>query len=397
MRSLSGAEARRIALAAQGFAEPPPAGRVDRRHIRRVVSAVGAIQMDSVNVLVRAHEMPAYSRLGPYPRGLLEAMAYGRPPELFEYWGHEASLLPLRLHPLLRWRMGKGDAWGGMIRISRERPDYVASVLAEVAERGPIGSSELSDPGRKRGPWWGWADGKRALEWLYWTGRLATAGRRNFERLYDLPERVIPPEVLALPTPSEGDAHRELVRLAARSLGVGTAADLADHFRLRVPDARLRITELVAEGMLIPVRIEGWSQPAYLDPEARLPRNIRAQALLSPFDPLVWFRPRVERLFGFHYRIEVYVPAPRRRWGYYVLPFLLGDRLVARADLKADRKASALLVKAAYLEDGEGPGEVAAGLSRELARLAGWLGLARVVVEGRGDLAGPLRRAKMKV
>jgi uncharacterized protein YcaQ len=390
--SLSLAEARRITLAAQGFADPAPGAGVDRRHLRRVLGRVGMIQMDSVNVLVRSHYLPPFSRLGPYPRELLDRMAYALPRELFEYWGHEASLIPMALHPLLRWRMARGDAWGGMLRVSRERPDYVRGVLAEVAERGPIGSSELSDPGVKRGPWWGWADGKRALEWLYWTGRLATAERRNFQRLYDLPERVIPAEVLSAPTPPEDEARRELLRLAARSLGVGTAADLADYVRLTVPEARPRIAELVEGGSLEPVSVEGWTQPAFLDPEVRLPRQVDARALLSPFDSLVWFRPRVARLFGMEFRLEVYVPAPGRRWGYYVLPLLLGDRLAGRVDLKADRKERTLLVQAAYAEPEEDRAEVAAALAAELGRMAGWLGLERVLVRPRGDLAPALAR-----
>jgi uncharacterized protein YcaQ len=391
--SLSLAEARRIALAAQGFADPTPRTAVDRRHLRRVLGRVGMIQMDSVNVLVRSHYLPSFSRLGPYPREILDRMAYQRPRELFEYWGHEASLIPMALHPLFRWRMTRGDAWGGMLRVSRERPEYVASVLAEVAEHGPIGSSDLSDPGVKRGPWWGWADGKRALEWLYWTGRLAAAERRNFQRLYDLPERVIPAEVLSAPTPSEEEAHRGLLRLAARSLGVGTAADLADYVRLTVPEARPRIAELVEGGSLERVTVEGWTQPAFLDPGARVPRQVEARALLSPFDSLVWFRPRVARLFGMEFRLELYVPAPGRRWGYYVLPFLLGDRLVGRTDLKADRKERTLLVQAAYAEPDGDRAEVTAALAGELRRMAGWLGLERVLVRARGDLAPALARA----
>ena len=391
--AMSLAEARRLTLAAQGFADPAPGGTVDRRHLRRVLGRVGMIQMDSVNVLVRSHYLPAFSRLGPYPRDLLDRMAYRRPRELFEYWGHEASLIPMALHPLLRWRMARGDAWGGMLRVSRERPDYVRSVLADVAERGPIGSSELSDPGVKRGPWWGWADGKRALEWLYWTGRLAAAERRNFQRLYDLTERVIPAEVLSAPTPPEDEAHRGLLRLAARSLGVGTAADLADYVRLTVPEARPRIAELVEGGSLEPVSIEGWTQPAFLDREARVPRRVEARALLSPFDSLVWFRPRVARLFGMEFRLEVYVPAPGRRWGYYVLPLLLGDRLVGRVDLKADRKERTLLVQAAYAEPEEDRAEVAAALASELGSMARWLHLERALVRPRGDLAAILSRA----
>jgi uncharacterized protein len=378
---LSAAEARRVALAAQGFADPKPDGRkVDRRHVRKVLKSVGLFQMDSVNVLVRSHYLPLLSRLGPYPRDLLDRMAYRRPRDLFEYWGHEASLIPVALHPLFRWRMARGEAWGGMVRMARERPGYVEAIRREVAERGPITAGALSDPGASRGPWWGWADGKRALELLFWTGRLAVAGRRNFERLYDLPERVLPPEVLSAPTPTEEDAHRELVRLAGRALGVDTARDLADYFRLTVPEIRPRVAELVEEGALVPVRVEGWTQMAYLDPGTRFPRRVGAQALLSPFDSLVWERGRVERLFGFHLRLELYVPAPKRRYGYYVLPLLLGDRLVARADLKADRQRGVLRAAAVHLEPNVGRGAVMDALGEQLGRMAGWLGLERVAI-----------------
>jgi uncharacterized protein YcaQ len=393
--ALSRSEARRLALAAQGFADPRPIGAVDRRHVRRTLGRVRLIQVDSVNVLVRSHYLPLFSRLGPYDPALLDRMAYERR-ELFEYWGHEASLIPVALQPLFRWRMARaanGEIWQGMARIARERPEYVEAIYQEVVSGGPLSASGLSDPGDRGGPWWGWADGKRALEWLFWTGRLSVAGRRNFERLYDLPERVIPPEILAAPTPPEEESHRALLRLATRALGVATASDLADYFRLRVPDIRPRLAELVEEGALIPAEVEGWRRPAYLDPAARIPRWIRTAALLSPFDSLVWERARAERLFDFHLRIEIYTPAPKRTFGYYVLPFLLDDRLVARVDLKADRKAGALLAPGAYLEAGAPTGPVAQALAAGLWRLAAWLGLERIVVGERGDLSGELRAA----
>jgi uncharacterized protein YcaQ len=397
MRSLSAEEARRIALAAQGFAEPGPDGtRVDRRHLRRVLDRVGLVQIDSVNVLVRSHYLPLYSRLGPYPARLLDRMAY-RHRELFEYWGHECSLLPVRLQPLLRWRMARaaeGEAWIGLVRFARRRREYIDAVCREVAERGPLAASELSEPGVRRGPWWGWSDGKGALEWLYWTGRVAVAGRRQFERLYDVPERVLPAAVLAAPTPEPAEAQRALLRLAAGALGVATARDLADYYRLRVPDARPRLAELVEAGVLEPVTVEGWAQPAFLDRAVRRPRRVAARALLSPFDSLVWDRYRTERLFGFHLRIELYTPAARRRYGYYVLPFLLGDRLVARVDLKADRARGTLLVPGAFLEPGADRGTVAIALAEELRRLAAWLGLGRIRVGRRGDLAASVRAAR---
>jgi len=391
--SLSLAEARRIALAAQGFAEPrPEAGaRLDRRHLGAVLRRVGLFQIDSVNVLVRSHYLPLFARLGAYPAALLDGAVWNgcrpRNRALFEYWGHEASLLPVELQPLLRWRMQRAEAgigtWREVARVGRERRDLVEAVFADVAERGPIGASELTAvEGRGRSAWWGWSDGKRALEYLFWAGRITTAGRRQagFERLYDLPERVLPETVLAVPTPSEEEAHRALLLVAARALGVATESDLRDYFRLDAADARVRLAELVEAGELIPVSVEGWGKPAYLDPAARLPRRVEVPgALLSPFDSLVWERPRTERLFGFRYRLEIYTPAEKRQHGYYVLPFLLGDRLVARVDLKADRSAKALAVHAAHAEPGIDAAATAEALQRELATMALWLGLERVV------------------
>ncbi len=392
---LSSAEARRIALAAQGFCDPPIAGVPDRRALRRVLGRVGLLQMDSVNVLVRSHYLPLFSRLGPYPVRLLESAAYRAPRELFEYWGHEASLLPVAAQPLLRWRMERAahEAWGGVQRIQRERPGYVEAILDEVRRRGPLGAGDLEDERpRRAGPWWGWHDAKRAMEWLFWSGRVTTAGRRGFERLYDLPERVLPAAVLA-PTPSEEEAQRRLLRIASGALGVATERDLRDYFRLGVAEARARIAELVEAGDLVPVRVEGWRQQAYLDPAARLPRRVSARALLSPFDSLVWERDRAERLFGMQYRLEIYVPAPRRVHGYYVLPFLLGDTLVARVDLKADRAAGALRALATWAQDGWPAATVARELAGELRRMAGWLQLERVESADRGDLAPALRAA----
>ena len=399
----SPAEARRIALAAQGLAAPRPDGAADGRALRRAIGRLGLLQLDSVSVLVRAHYLPLFARIGAYDRGLLDRLAAhdGRPPppskrRLFEYWAHEASLLPVELHPLLRWRMARAErgegVWRELARTARERPDLVARVLAEVTARGPLGVSDMAEPGGRTGPWWGWHDAKVALEWLFRTGRLTAAGRRRggFERLYDLPERVLPRPVLAAPAPDEAEAHRRLLRHAAVALGVATAADLADYFRLPAPGIRTRLGELVESGELRPVSVAGWRQPAYLAPGARVPRAARGAALLAPFDPLVWERARTERLFGFVYRLEIYTPAARRRHGYYVLPFLMGDRLVARVDLKADRAGRRLLVRAAHGEPATEPGTVAEALAAELALMAGWLGLERVEAEARGDLAPAL-------
>jgi uncharacterized protein YcaQ len=395
--TLSPSAARRVALAAQGFADRRPAAgvRVDVRHVRRALARAGVVQIDSVNVLVRSHELPLFSRLGLHSRTLLPRLAYGPRRELFEYWAHEASYVPVELHPLLRWRMARArtEAWGRMARINRERPDLVRRVVAELADRGPLAASELSVGRRGTGSWWGWGEGKTALEWLLWSGEVTATGRgANFERTYDLTERALPPSVLAMPTPDEPGAKRELLRFAAARLGIGTARDLADYFRLRMPDARPRLTELVEEGTLLPVRVDGWREPAFLDRGAVVPsRALQAWALLSPFDSLVWERARVERLFGMRLRLEVYTPAAKRVHGYYVLPFLLGEHLVARVDLKADRKSRRLLVLAAHAEPDHPAGDVAGPLAAELGNLAAWLGLdAGIVVIERGDLAPAL-------
>jgi uncharacterized protein YcaQ len=391
IQQLSADEARRVALAAQGFGGARGAARPTRPRLLRALDRLNLLQIDSVNVLVRSHYLPLFSRLGAYEAAHLDAAAYAGPGRaLFEYWGHEASLLPVALHPLLRWRMARAEQGLGLYRslaqLGRRRRTYVDAILAEVAERGPLAASELSQGGRGRGSWWGWSEGKTALEWLFWSGRVTTATRRRFERVYDLTERVLPPAVLGAPTPTEEEAHRSLVRLAARALGVATARDLRDYFRLDAADTRPRLAELVEAGELIPVRVEGWSDPAYLDPAASLPRGVGARALLSPFDSLVWDRPRTERLFGFHYRIALYTPAHLRAHGYYVLPFLLGETLVARVDLKADRAGRVLRVPAAHAENGVSRRSVAAPLIDELRAMAAWLGLERVETSSRGGL-----------
>ncbi len=395
---LSTSQARRIALAAQGFAEPRPSGRIDARHVRRVLDHVGVLQIDSVNVFCRSHYLPVLSRLGPYPRDLLDRMAaHTDGPvrrELFEYWAHEASLVPVQHQPLFRWRMERAadEAWGGMRRIARERPGLVDEVLALVRTAGPLraGALGIPRPQKRPGAMWNWHDGKIALEYLFWSGRVTAARRVNFERLYDLPERVLPSDVVAAPTPAEDDAQRDLIRIAARCCGIATEADLADYFRLSRGLARSRIAELVDAEELIPAAVEGWRGPAYMWADARRPRRVSARALLSPFDSLIWFRERTERLFGFRYRLEIYTPADKRVYGYYVLPFLLGDRLVARVDLKSDRQAGMLRVQSAHLEAGADGQVVAAELAAELADVAKWLALDGVEVAPRGDLAPAL-------
>jgi uncharacterized protein YcaQ len=380
--SLSAAEARRAALAAQGFGRPRPVRAAIASDVVRTVRALGLVQIDSVNVLVRSHYLPAFSRLGAYDPALLDAAAYaGRRRRLFEYWGHEASLLPVELQPLLRWRMeraARGEGlWSGVARFGRERRAVCERVFQEIEQRGPLGVSELAAGGQRKGGWWGWSDGKVALEWLFWAGRITTHSRRRFERVYDLPERVMPRAVLDAPAPTVEDAQRQLLRIAMRAQGVATERDLRDYFRLPVMDSRLRIAELVEAGELLPVRVEGWRQPAYATSGLRIPRRMDARALLSPFDSLVWNRERMQRLFDFHYRIEIYTPAHKRLHGYYVLPFLLDDRLVARVDLKSDRTAGKLRVIATHFEPGVVRRAVQAALADELGTLGAWLQLRR--------------------
>jgi uncharacterized protein YcaQ len=393
VEQLSGRTARRIALAAQGFADARPAGAVDRRHLKRVVARTGLLQIDSVNVFERAHYLPLFSRLGAYDRTLLPRAAYVHR-DLFEYWGHEASLLPVGTHPLLRWRMERAAAgeegWGRTVRVLQEHPGFVEQLVQRIRDEGPCSAGDLHAGEKPAGPWWDWSLTKVALEHLFWAGRVTTSTRRGFERVYDLPERVLPAAVLSAPTPSREEAQRELVRIAARAHGVATERDLRDYFRLRVDEARAAVLSLVDAGELQPVEVEGWGRPAYLWPGARVPRRVRASALLSPFDPLVWERSRTSRLFGFDYRIEIYVPAAKRVHGYYVLPFLHDEAIRARVDLKSDRKAGVLRVLASWLEPGSDPHDTAVALAAELRRAAQWQGLDDVVVEQRGDLAAVL-------
>ena len=395
-RSLSARQARRIALAAQGLAAARPEGPVTRRRFRQLSKRLGAIQLDSVNVVVRTHYLPAFSRLGAYPLSMLDTEAWGKKPSLFEYWGHMASLQPVTLQPLLRWRMEEARSglgtWKHLARFGRERRDYIEAVLCEIERRGPVTGADFADPGPRKSGWWEWSNGKQALEWLFWAGLITTKTRRGFERVYDLTERVLPRAVVEAPTPSAPEAQRALIMIAARAMGVATSGDLRDYFRLPVEGFASRLAELVEAGALERVTVQGWRQGAYLVADAAVPRRLAAAALLSPFDNLIWRRERTEQLFGARIRLEIYTPSHKREHGYYVLPFLLGETIAARVDLKSDRKAGRLLVQAAHLEPGATALETAPALAGELARLAGWLGLAQVSVIGRGALAGPLAR-----
>lgn len=377
-------EARRIALAAQGFAQRRPE-RSSAHHLRREHDRLGLFQIDSVNVLARAHYLPAFSRLGTYDRTALEQAAWGarRHRRIFEYWAHEASLLPLDLHPLLRWRMARAErgetGYGSLRRFADEDNHVAREVLQRIASEGPLAAADFENGASKSG-WWEWSQTKHALEWLFWAGKITTATRRgSFSRVYDLPERVLPAEILALHTPDATRAQRELVARSAAALGVATLADLRDYFRLRPDEADHAVPALVEDGVLIPVRVEGWSQQAWLHRDARLPRRVQSEALLAPFDPLIWERNRTERLFCFRYRIEIYVPQHKRTHGYYVLPFLMDEALVARVDLKADRAAGVLRVQQVTLEP-SAPAETMPRLAAELERMASWLGLGGVAI-----------------
>jgi uncharacterized protein len=396
--TLSAAQARRLVLAAQGLAGARPAGPVDRRHLRRVVRRLGLVQIDSVNVLVRAHHVPFFSRLGPHDPDLLGRLAY-RDRELFEYWGHEASLVDVQLEPHLRWRMAEGHRWRGPAEVARRLPALADEVEALVLDAGPLTAAEVDQhlgTGEARtGAWWGWSDTKKVLEHLFWEGRLGAVRRDGFERAYGDPDLTVPPEIRSRPTPDRETSLRELLLVAARAHGLGTPRDLADYWRLPIREVRALLPGMVADGQLEAAAVEGWDGLVVRHPGAVLPRRVEACALVSPFDPAMWERSRIERVHGFRYAIEIYVPAAKRMHGYYVLPFLLGDTYVARVDLKADRPGRRLLVQSAWREPdlaerGTDEGEVAERLAGELRAMATWLDLDDVVVVGPGDLAPAL-------
>lgn len=395
LERISAAQARRIAIAAQQLADPPrraDAAPVNRGHLRRLLSALGLLQIDSVNVLARAHYLPVYSRLGPYAMSLLDAAAWpgGRQSRvLFETWAHVASLVPVEVEPLLRWRRQRGSVpW------LTEHAHVAKDVVDIITERGPMSAGqierELALPGRGRPGWWEWSQTKYACEKLFSDGVLGTAHRRGFERHYDLLTRIVPSAIQNRPTPPEADAKRQLVALAARHHGIGTVRDLADYYRLPVADTKAALADLIEAGIVRRVAVDGWREPAYLHADARIPRRVRGRALLCPFDPLIWERSRTERIFGVRYRIEIYTPAARRQYGYYVFPLLVGDRIVGRFDLKADRTAGVLRVQAAWAEPAVDPAVALSAARAELPRMAAWLGLTGVEVASRGNLAAAL-------
>ncbi|MBM7505390.1 winged helix-turn-helix domain-containing protein [Agromyces aurantiacus] len=393
--SVSPALARRIALAAQGFGRPAPES-PGTRQLAGMVDRLGLLQIDSVNVFERSHYLPAFSRLGPYDRAALDRLSWGRRGRMVESWAHQAAFIPRELWPLFEFRRDefrrKGSQWGGWLHENRSLGDWLR---AELAANGPMRASEIEhDANERSGSWWGWSDVKRTLEWMFLVGEVVCVERVRFERVYALPEQALAPELLESPVP-EAEAVRELVRRASVALGIATESDLADYWRMKRPPVRAAIRELEAAGELLPVEVPGWvtgsrATPAWLHRDARRPRRIEAAAVLSPFDPVVWFRPRTERLFDFHYRIEIYTPEADRKFGYYSLPVLVDDAVVGRVDLKSDRKAKVLRVQSAWMEHGA-PDETAARLLPVLARAAAWQGLDDIEVVGRGDLSPALR------
>jgi len=401
--SFSLKQARRLALAAQGFSGRQPPALVKAVQVNRLIERLGVLQIDSVNAVVRSHYLPLFSRLGNYSPSILEQAAWsqGRRRSLFEYWGHEASLLPMALYPLMRWRMARAEQGEGiyqqMARFGREQQATIRRVLAVVEQQGALGAGSLSTREERAGPWWDWSDEKHALEWLFAAGLVTVAGRRGFERLYDLPERVIPAEILQQAPLGEAEAQRGLLLHSTSALGVGTEKDLRDYFRLEPADSRARLAELVEEGLLVPCQVQGWKQLAYCAPEPKVPRKVPASALLSPFDSLVWERSRTERLFDFHYRLEIYTPQHKRVYGYYVLPFLHNERIAARVDLRAERAAGRLAVHSVHEEELGLDEEGMLALALNLRQMADWLGLERIQLNCPRASAARLRVAMVQM
>ncbi|QAY73477.1 winged helix-turn-helix domain-containing protein [Agromyces protaetiae] len=393
--TISPALARRIALAAQGFGrpQPPTAG---LRHVGGVFDRLSLLQIDSVNVFERSHYLPAFSRIGAYDRTMLDKLTTGKRGRAVEYWAHEAAFIPRELWPLFGFRRDyyheAGHAWGGWVAENLELSRFL---IDELTANGPMRASEIEhDANESTGPWWGWSGVKRTLEWMLRTGEVVCIERQRFERVYALPEQALPDSLLGVEI-APADAIRELVGLAASALGIATDADLADYWRLKREQVKPAIDDLVDAGVLVPVTVPGWQKgskpiPTWVHRDARRPRKLEAAAVLSPFDPVVWFRPRAERLFDFHYRIEIYTPEPKRVFGYYSLPVLIDDDVVGRVDLKSDRKAKVLRVQSAWIEPGASAEDTAERLAPVLRRAAEWQGLDDVLVVDKGDLSPAL-------
>ncbi len=381
--SLSIADARKLAVAAQGFDTPRPQTKATQRQVDAIIARLGVVQIDSVNVLVRSQELPLFARLGNHNRNAIPKATEAK--KLFEYWGHEAAHLPVSLHPLFRWKMnaartGKVTHWG-LTSFYEENKAFVKRMLKHVEKNGPTTSRELSTRTEKKGTWWDWDEAKVALEYLFLTGQLMSRGRgSDFARIYDTPERVLPRHVLDAPTPSEDNARKQLLVRSAIAQGVATVSDLADYYRQKPAAVRPLIAELVEEGELRAVAVDGWTEKAFVHRNAKLSKQLHATALLSPFDSLVWCRPRNERLFNFHYRIEIYTPKEKRKFGYYVLPFMMNGELVGRVDLKGDRGNSTLLVNSVHVEKGVKRSAISDALNTELHTMANWLGLQQVQI-----------------
>jgi uncharacterized protein len=396
--TLSASEARKIALHAQGFRQQDKSKSVSWANIAKTIDALHLLQIDSVNVLSRSHYLPLFSRLGSYEHALLDKRTLAaKNRHVFECWAHEASFVPLQLHPLMRWRMqraqnGKGK-YSGISAFNRENKTFLSDTLDFIAKHGPVYAADVPGGGKSSGGWWGWSKGKLALETLFDQGLITAASRDGFERLYDITERVIPEDILSLQTPTEADTFKTLTEMAGEALGIGTAFDLRDYFRMPVAEAKAALEANVEEGSLIPVRVEGWKAPAYLHRTAKLRRTAGGDALLSPFDPLVWFRERTERLFNFHYRIEIYTPESKRKFGYYVLPFLHDEKLAGRLCLKADRENNLLRANQTHVETECDPAETSAAMAGQLKAMAGWLGLSGIEIGRKGNLSKDLRKA----
>ena len=390
-------EARRIALAAQGFTMQSRERKAAWPKLSKAIGAMHLLQIDSVNVLSRSHYLPLFSRLGTYDRSLLDKHTLAKTNrKVFECWAHEASLVPLALHPLMRWRMNRaknGDGiYSGFDSFAKIEKAFLKKTLAHIEKNGPTRAAEIPGAGKSSGGWWGWSKGKIAVECLFDHGLVTAAQRDGFERIYDIPERVIPADVLALPTPDEEECFQRLILMAAEALGISTEIDLRDYFRLPVADARKALNALVASKQLVQIEVQGWTKPAYVPQNSKRPRKAGGTALLSPFDPLVWNRDRASRLFDFHYRIEIYTPQHKRKFGYYVLPFLYGEDLAGRFCLKADRENEILRVNTSHHDDKHSPSELAKAAAEELRRMAGWLGLKNVQIVKKGNLASALAK-----